>query len=319
MIETKSVMVSGVPATVCGDVSDLYFASLGDSIFETAVGVVANLSRPDAVVLDVGASIGVVGSAVASLVPDGEVICFEPEPRARECLVATLEGLDNARVVAKAVGAARERLRFHQDPNGTAWGMLSDREPSIDVEVTTIDLEVAALSLDRVDVIKVDVEGFELAVLDGAEGVIADHRPTLIVELNPYCLWRHGRTLPQDLIDRLLGLYPLVHAVGPDGDVVDLRAERAIDDTLYRLGTTGGLADLVATDDGIAELVDFSDVLWATADRGTADTADGDPDEYLEPASDAQPPEWNPRADIARLRSAVRWRVRSALDRRRRR
>ena len=102
MIETKSVMVSGVPVTVCGDASDLYFASLGDSIFETAVGVVANLGRPDAVVLDVGASIGVVGSAVASLVPDGEVICFEPEPRARECLVRALEAEPSLALDARA-------------------------------------------------------------------------------------------------------------------------------------------------------------------------------------------------------------------------
>jgi hypothetical protein len=51
------------------------------------------------------------------------------------------------------------------------------------VEVTTLDGIAEALSLDRVDFIKIDVEGFEQSVLDGGETVIERDRPVMLIEI----------------------------------------------------------------------------------------------------------------------------------------
>jgi FkbM family methyltransferase len=310
---TAVLDVSGVRVEVYGRPDDLYFRSVAESgsVFEPAVAIARSALATDAVVLDVGASIGLVSGALCGLLTRGRIVAFEPEPRALECLRRTVADLgDRVTVVPSAVGAEQGSLRFHQDPNGTAWGMLSDREPSVEVTVTTIDDTVDALGLDRVDLVKIDVEGFEVPVLHGGSRTLERYRPILVAELNPYCLWRHGRTLPQDLVEAVQALYPHVVAVRGDASVVALEG-RAVDDLLYELGTSGGLADLVAS----VEPLDLSGLATFAARPREADASLAAPDGADEPEP---APEWNPRADLARVRRAVAWRARSAAGRLRR-
>ncbi len=249
-IRRASLVVSGVDVVVAGSAGDLYFESLEQlgQLFEPAVAVAGRHLGPDAVVIDVGASIGLVTAALLPSLPTGRIVCFEPEPRALDCLRETLRSeADRVTIVPAAAGREVGVARFHQDPNGTAWGMLVDREPSVEVPITTVDVTLTELAVDRVDMVKIDVEGFELDVLRGARETIERHRPLMVVEINPYCLWRHGRTLPQDLVAELCELYPFVTAVHGDGRAVPVKG-RSVDDLLYELGTSGGLADLVASD-----------------------------------------------------------------------
>ena len=313
--ERRSVVVSGVPVDVFGLPGDLYFDSIAaeGSAFEPAVATLQLLDDADATFLDVGASIGLVSLAAAQLLDAGQVVACEPEPRAFACLeAATRHGSAGVTLVNAAVSDAPGRLRFHQDPNGTAWGMISDREPSIEVEVTTVDTLVQELGLERLDVLKVDVEGFECAVLRGAARTLQALRPVAVVELNPYCLWRHGRALPQDLITQLGEIYPILLAVGADATVERLEG-RTIDDVLYRLGTTGGLVDIVACDAEQLPLLDFSRFR-------TVEIVDETPAETVEPvpAAEPSPPEWSPGEDLRRVSRAVGWRAKSLWRRLRR-
>ena len=166
---------------------------------------------------------------------------------------------------------------------------------------------VEGLGLDSVEVIKVDVEGGELRVLAGAAATIAAHDPLLVVELNPYCLWRHGRTLPQDLISEVQRLYPNVYAVHGDGSFVELGPGRVVDDLLYGLGTTGGLADLI----GSSRPLDLDGLIpphTESPPEPVVDAAVAQPDEPVAH-------EWSPRDDLARVRRAVGWRMRALAER----
>jgi FkbM family methyltransferase len=146
-----------------------------------------HLGRGDFV--DVGAHVGLYTVAAARQGP-GRVLAFEPNPSAREQLAANvaLNGLANVIAVPKAVGDAPGSALLHvprtPDPSfsSLAGGRFAEGEP-IEVEVTTVDAEVEAAGLQPT-VVKVDVEGGELAVVGGMRRTLERHRPVLLVEVS---------------------------------------------------------------------------------------------------------------------------------------
>ena len=139
--------------------------------------------------VDVGAQIGLY-TVTAARATAGRVLAFEPNPLARAQLAENvrLNGCTNVAVVPKAVGGSPGRALLHvpatPDPSfsSLAGGRFAEGEP-IDVEVTTVDAEVEALGL-RPSVVKIDVEGGELAVVEGMERTLREHRPALLVEVS---------------------------------------------------------------------------------------------------------------------------------------
>ncbi len=148
---------------------------------------------PGATVYDIGANIGFFSLLAARMTgPEGKVVAFEPAP---ECATsvranATLNGLGaQIQVVEAAVGADahRERLLVVADQS---WSHLESRgehpqtTEEVEVEVLTIDTLVAGGEIPPPDVVKIDVEGSELDVLNGMRQTLIEHRPVLIVELH---------------------------------------------------------------------------------------------------------------------------------------
>jgi len=80
------------------------------------------------------------------------------------------------------------------------------------IPVTTIDALMAAHALPRLDLVKVDVEGFETEVLDGAAGAIARHRPAFILEFNAWTLICNRNANPRPVLEDWLARFPVVHA-----------------------------------------------------------------------------------------------------------
>lgn len=150
---------------------------------------------PGAVVWDVGANVGFFTLLAARLVTaggaSGRVLAFEPVPAvARQvAAAATRNGVaDAVEVRAAALAASPGRAAFHVVADGS-WSHLADRgahertAETIEVDVTTVDALVAAGSPPP-DVLKVDVEGSEVAVLEGARETLRAHRPLVLCELH---------------------------------------------------------------------------------------------------------------------------------------
>jgi len=154
--------------------------------------------RPGHVVIEAGANVGAYTTLFAQWAgPTGRVFAFEPDPIAFDGLQRhlTLNGVrDRVTAVSAAVAEGREeRIRFaFFESSG-----LSRVASTTEAPETTIE-EVRALSIDRFcgeqrikpDVIKIDVEGAELAALRGARSTIAGAGPQLhlFVEMHPH-LW----------------------------------------------------------------------------------------------------------------------------------
>ncbi len=159
----------------------------------------------DATVLDVGANIGwwtiPLGRHLAK--GGGRVVAFEPVPSNRARLEWALDanGLrGSVTVAAVALGDAPGELGMWFKgaetgaESGTAALVRGEGEAHLKVPVVTLDAWAAERSLERCDLMKLDIEGAELLMLRGAERFIARHRPLIFGEFEAYWLTTFGST-----------------------------------------------------------------------------------------------------------------------------
>ena len=232
-LQVSRVRVSGIEVEIAGAVDDLYFNQCSEkgNLFEPAVKVAELMLDGAPVIFDIGASIGGVTAALATLLRETILRCGGAPISLVEC----------------AVGQEPGELRFHEDGNGSGWGFLSDELGAIAVPVTTVDETVKAMGIDRVDFIKIDVEGGELDVLRGAEKTLLRDRPLLVFEVNVFCLWRYGRTLPQDLFAWVLDRYPHAAMVDSMGAVTPIDGDATVNHILHLLGRNPEVVDVIAS------------------------------------------------------------------------
>jgi len=152
--------------------------------------------RPGDTVLDVGAAAGYYTLLTSGLVgPQGGVIAFEPDSRNAAFLRNHVEAnrIDNVSVFQIAVGAHDETARFASG-TGTGTGHLAD-DGTVSVQVRSLDNLVLSQH-HRPSHIKIDVEGAELAVIEGARKTLQKFRPVIFLST-------HGQDVHQACCERL--------------------------------------------------------------------------------------------------------------------
>jgi FkbM family methyltransferase len=169
-----------------GTVSDL--GTLQSAIVDVHDSVVATRVLPEyppPVVVDVGANIGQFAAGILSGFPQARLTCFEPDPDTCATLRGNVarHGVD-VRCAAASSSNGRATL-FRQELSTLSTlrdvGQASATDERVTVDTTCLD--DALTHLDRIDLLKVDVEGTELDVLRGAVGVMGRTR-LLLVELS---------------------------------------------------------------------------------------------------------------------------------------
>lgn len=148
----------------------------------------ARAAGPGAVFVDIGANVGQHSLFMARRVD--RVIAFEPWATARHALEANLarNGLTNVEVRPVGLGDAAADQPFYA-PSTTNLGTGSF-VPDVNLNEETGCLRVergddALAGLDRIDVVKIDTEGYEARVLAGLRNTLARHRPVVLFELTP--------------------------------------------------------------------------------------------------------------------------------------
>jgi len=182
----------------------------------------AAVIRPGDQVIDIGAAHGMYTLPLADLVgPGGSVHAFEPQPRQQRQLrlLQRALGLRQVTVHASAVGAESGEqdmtlpYSFVFPIYGhahVAKGAAIDegrRTRSWRTPVTTVDEVCERAALREVALIKMDVEGFEPHIIEGAVGTIDRSRPSLLLEIEDRRLTRYGRDANQ-FADELRARWP---------------------------------------------------------------------------------------------------------------
>jgi FkbM family methyltransferase len=160
---------------------------------------VQSFLKPGMTVVDVGANIGYMSVLAALHVgPSGRVLAFEPTPNVADRLRENvrLNGLHNVTTVAAAISDQSGKAHLFQssdDPEANSLFDDATMNGAVEVEMVTLDSELARRSIEHVDLLKIDAEGAELSVLRGARGLLSSKdRPAILLELNPVTLHRAG-------------------------------------------------------------------------------------------------------------------------------
>ena len=140
-------------------------------------------------VIDVGACLGDMTATFSKMVgPDGSVIAFEPNPPAFECLYHNMKPYKNVRLMNCGLGQGRSSASVLPEVNLGAT-RLKDGGP---VLITSMDNLSA--SWKRVDFIKIDAEGWEPRILNGAADTLKRFMPVVLVEVSIPLLAAMGQT-----------------------------------------------------------------------------------------------------------------------------
>lgn len=179
--------------------------------------------KPGATVLDIGANIGAHTLQLARLVgPNGRVLAFEPTAFAFAKLCRNLQL--NPELAGRVTplqcflsGAGDNRLPRAVYSN---WSLQPSPEahdkhlglpmPTAGARSVTLDRVLAEHGVEKVDLVKLDVDGFECDVLAGSSGMIGRSRPTFVMEIMPYGLVEQGANLDQ-LLNFLIPLGYRLH------------------------------------------------------------------------------------------------------------
>jgi FkbM family methyltransferase len=227
MLQSPSIEIDGFKYFT-DELDSLGLASTG--VFEPeTLAALKKLTRPGFRVLDIGANIGFFTVQLSSMVgPAGSVLAIEPQKENFRLLEANvgINHLTNVRLYNVAVG----------DTEGTASLYLSDWNGGMhrlyasvcctsameSVPVTTVDLITAN---DKIDLIKIDIEGYEFFALKGAENCLQRNPDIKII--TEYCALSaiEAGSSPLAMLQYLEGLG--FHASSLEGIPVDLDALKA--------------------------------------------------------------------------------------------
>lgn len=151
------------------------------------------LARTAGHFLDIGANTGVYTLMATAASPGLTAVAYEPVPRIFERLRTNvdLNGLAGRCTTRQvAVGSKAGRARLHvpsvalpSSASLSEQGYHGKAGELVEVEVVTVDAEQEGRP--RVDLAKIDVEGFEDQVIEGMAGTFAIHRPVVVCECNP--------------------------------------------------------------------------------------------------------------------------------------
>ncbi len=170
--------------------------------------------------LDIGANIGLTALAFSSLCPSGTIIAVEAGRKAFEYLVSNIRenAIDNVRAFNFAAGSKAGFARLYVDDANLASAFVigiaaSAGDAGLATPMHPIDDAFPEFGIDRVDVIKIDVEGFELEVLRGAGEILERFKPIVYMEMNHWCLNAFRRIALPDFYDEIFNVFPVIYAI----------------------------------------------------------------------------------------------------------
>jgi FkbM family methyltransferase len=228
----RRLTILGEPARVAG--SGNFMASLEDGQHdEPAFEIWSRYLAPDTVAIDIGANIGLTALALSRIAPAGRVFAIEPSAATFADLSANLaaNGADNVEAVQALLGidgAEKVFLSNAVDPTGSTSIDPANTRASghayLQREAHTclsLDRFCAERDIKRLDFIKIDVEGSELEVLQGAVGTLARHRPLVHLEFNAHCLMNFANVNPPQALEEIRSIFPHVWRVGKSSGVLE--------------------------------------------------------------------------------------------------
>lgn len=179
------------------------------------------LLKPGDTYADIGAHIGFHAvSAAFSVGAAGRVWAFEADPEMYKRLVRNLSQFRWANALNNAIWEKTGTFTFERSASRheSGWGTLTavrdlGQGEHLNVNAVSLDEWRERFQINRLDSIKIDAEGSELAILRGARATLDRFRPIIVLEMNGVLLEQAG-TSPEAIARHLTGLQYRLYRLG---------------------------------------------------------------------------------------------------------
>ncbi|HTO80395.1 MAG TPA: FkbM family methyltransferase [Methylocystis sp.] len=205
--------------------NELFWAGFGNGSYEAAeFRVWRALVKSADFIADVGANTGVYSLSAAALRPQARVVALEPMPRIYEKLCANLAlNPFNIQPLQIAVSDSEgDVAMFYSDfeheysASLDATMLVNVNSRTIKVRATRLDGLLDELGWPRIDLIKIDVEKHEPAVLSGFVRRLCQDRPTMLIEILNSEIW-------EAVVGKLDGLKYRYFSIGGEKGLSEVR------------------------------------------------------------------------------------------------
>ena len=132
--------------------------------------------------LDIGAHIGTYSVNLSERFD--EVICFEPNPEIYECLALNVKSYDNVNALNFLLSNNTQDYNFAQELGNSGKSRIVCEKAPNTIEIRSHRLDdVLANYSGKIDLIKIDAEGSELRIVEGAKQTLQTHNPMILIEV----------------------------------------------------------------------------------------------------------------------------------------
>jgi FkbM family methyltransferase len=184
-----------------------------DRMYESHISdQLRTLLKPGDVFVDIGANIGYFTMMGASVVgPHGHIFAFEPLSDNYDLMMqsVTANSFDNVDIYPFAIAESKQTFQLDVSGFGSNARVIDFSPQAVPgagpdnlVEAFTLD-EILA-ETDRIDVIKLDIEGAEPRAWQGMEQIITQHRPTIVFEFSPNLIKVTSHVEPTDFLEQVM-------------------------------------------------------------------------------------------------------------------
>lgn len=199
--------------------------------YETNVsGVFRRMLKPGMRVLDIGANVGFYSLLSASLIgEEGRVWALEPSPRNAAFLLASLQlnGFKNVELIQAAASYKWEVLSFFADStNGVTETRVASDPASLGQTVQALPASAIVPAGERMDIVKMDIEGAEGKALLGIFDLLKEHKPAVFAEFSPTNMPARSGMTGEEFLDLFYLLGYKLALLEPSG-VVDCGTDPA--------------------------------------------------------------------------------------------
>ena len=192
---------SGVELEICGPAQDRSIIgtidACGGNYEPHVVSYLAKRLPENATCVDIGANLGAMSLQISSIATRGHIYAFEPARATFDYLVRNIRANDIANVTpvnfGLSNGTADAVLNYIEDLSGCSFVSVDGvevaegkRAVQETIQLTSLDKWKKDNRIGRIDFIKLDAEGMEQLVLDGARATIKRDAPDLAIGFNPH-------------------------------------------------------------------------------------------------------------------------------------
>lgn len=132
--------------------------------------------KPMACMLDVGANVGQTAMRFHKAFPACEIHSFEPVPQTFEKMVRKVQGINKIHPVNLGIGAAQATVQMCVGQVSEENSLLNSVGEIVQVQIDSLDNYCKFYEVPTIDLLKIDVEGYEMQALAGAERLFQESR-----------------------------------------------------------------------------------------------------------------------------------------------